>query len=105
MMPAPGPAGCRHLLQDRVVLLDVLQHVECRDHIEFIAERNRLGVHAVQGGSGHAAGRRPQALDGKFPRGQLQSGERARHIAQHDAVAATDFERCCDTEADAEMLG
>ncbi len=34
-----------HLAQDALILLDVLQHVECTNHVKFICKRDISGVH------------------------------------------------------------
>ena len=59
---ASGGDRAKHLGQDGMVFLDVLEDVVGADHLELLLERDLPGIHLVQGRSRHVRGRVLQSL-------------------------------------------
>src|SRR5438105_7381486 len=87
-------AACREeaLLQDPAVVLDMLQHVETADHVEFVAERDVRGVHLQQAAAPQPARRAFKARDLRLAAERSRGRKRGFHRSEHAGGAAADLE-------------
>src|SRR5689334_7307055 len=83
----------KHLTQHRLVLVDVLEDVECADHVELAVERNAPGIHLEERYLGETRPGEREALVERLAPHEVEPWERVADTGQDVRRAAPDLEK------------
>ena len=90
---AAWPGGAIHLRQHQLVVLYVLENVECADDVELHVVGDASCVHLEQGHAGESPVGKGETLREQFAAVKLQLGEGLPKTGQHESRSAADLEQ------------